>query len=270
MTPLSEKNIQQGLATQTFGQRVIFKPQIGSTNVALKALAQDGAAEGLLYLTDEQTLGKGRLQRQWHAPAGSSLLMSLLFRPPETLQPMQVPRLTMACALSLLEAIEHCCGISPQLKWPNDLVWTDRKKLAGILTEFELDETGLNWVIVGLGVNVNLDFEQMDLEADGLILSQTATSLSTIVGHAVDRLPLLQQFLAAVERRYQRICQGESPYQEWASHLINLGEFVTVSHVDGSQESGHVDGANEDGALLLRQADGSILSVWAGDVTLRR
>jgi BirA family biotin operon repressor/biotin-[acetyl-CoA-carboxylase] ligase len=131
MTELSGDLIRSKLPTYVFGQNVIFTPQTGSTNTELKQYARHGAPEGMLYITDEQLVGRGRLQRSWVAPAGSSLLMSLLFRP-AFIQPIQIHQLTMLCSMALADAIEEHSGVALGLKWPNDLVWAETKKLAGI------------------------------------------------------------------------------------------------------------------------------------------
>lgn len=280
MSRLSGDLVRHRLPTYTFGQNVVYTEQTGSTNTELKKLARWGAPEGLLYLTDEQLAGRGRLDRHWYAPAQSSLLMSLLFRPGDFLQPNQAQRLTMLCALALIEAIEKQTGLAPDLKWPNDLVWKDGKKLAGILTELDIEDNRLEWVVVGVGLNVNVDFEkQARLETahparsgnGGLPLSQKATSLSMILDRdtSADRLPILQSYLVNVERRYEALRQGKLPHQEWRERLTGLGEPVTVISSDETYK-GTMAGVNENGALLLEQADGSIVTILAGDVIVRR
>ncbi len=156
MSRLSGDVVRHGLPTYVFGQNVIYTEQTGSTNTELKRLARWGAPEGMLYLTDEQLVGRGRMERSWHAPPESSLLMSLLFRPAGLVAPTQAQRLTMLCSLALADAIELHTELSPDLKWPNDLVWIDGKKLAGMLTELEIEGDTLTWVVVGLGLNVNV------------------------------------------------------------------------------------------------------------------
>ena len=281
MSRISGDLIRHRLATRTFGQNVVYTEQIGSTNTEMKELARWGAPEGLLYITDEQLVGRGRLERRWYAPPGSSLLMSLLFRPAEVLAPSQAQRLTMLCALALLEAIELETGLTPRLKWPNDLIWQDGKKLAGILTELEIEHEQLSWVVVGVGLNVNLDFaRQAELDAGypdqagngAPPLVQTATSLSMILGRdtAELRLPILQNFLRSVERRYEALRQGDLPHREWRSRLAGLDQAVAIIHRDtADKQEGVMVGVNEDGALLLKQADGSVVTILAGDVTLR-
>jgi BirA family biotin operon repressor/biotin-[acetyl-CoA-carboxylase] ligase len=279
MTRLSGDLVRHQLSTRLFGQNVVYTEQTGSTNTELKKLARWGAPEGLLYLTDEQLAGRGRVKRRWYAPAGSSLLMSLLFRPSEIVTPSQSQRLTMLCALALADAVEMQTGLIPGLKWPNDLVWKDDKKLAGILTEIEIEDNQLTWAVVGLGLNVNLDFKkqagsyQTDRSDNGdTPLSQTATSLSMILSRDTSqlRLPILQSFLINVERRYEALRQGELPHREWRSRLVGLGQSVTIIGADGSKHQGIMADVDKNGALLVQQADGSVMTFLAGDVTLSR
>ncbi|HEX9926123.1 MAG TPA: biotin--[acetyl-CoA-carboxylase] ligase [Anaerolineae bacterium] len=278
MSRLSGDLVRHQLPTYTFGQNVVYTEQTGSTNTELKKLARWGAPEGLLYLTEEQLVGRGRLERRWHAPPGSSLLMSLLFRPGDFIQPNQAQRLTMLCALALVDAIEAETELDPRLKWPNDLIGTDGKKLAGILTELELDQEHLSWVIVGIGLNVNIDFVKLEQETGSPgksgngspPLSKKATSLSMILGRdtSADRLPILQKYLANVERRYEALRQGELPHQEWSRQLAGLGQPVTVVGLDQTH-TGTMTGVDENGALLLEQPDGSVITILAGDISLR-
>jgi BirA family biotin operon repressor/biotin-[acetyl-CoA-carboxylase] ligase len=279
MTKLSGDLVRHQLSTRLFGQNVVYTEQTGSTNTELKELARWGAPEGLLYLTDEQLAGRGRLKRRWYAPAGSSLLMSLLFRPGEIVTPGQSQRLTMLCALALADAVETQTGLEPGLKWPNDLVWKDGKKLAGILTETEIEDNRLSWAVVGLGLNVNVDFKKQsesyetDRSDNGdAPLSQTATSLSMILGRDTSqlRLPILQNFLVNVERRYETLQQGQLPHHEWRSRLVGLGQPVTVIEAHDNTHQGIMTDVDENGALLLQRADGSVVTFLAGDVTLRR
>jgi len=276
---LSGDRIRHQLKTKTIGQNVIYVPQTGSTNTELKKLARIGAPEGLLYVTDEQLVGRGRLERSWFAPASSSLLTSLLFRPGDFLAPSQLQRLTMLCSLAMLEAIESQTGLTPGLKWPNDLVWCDSKKVGGILTESEIEGDRLNWVVVGLGLNVNVDFSQETQPqpdrpgrpgSGSRPLAEIATSLSMLLGKDIRRLPLLQAYLEHIERRYEALKQGYSPYQEWQDRLIDLGRHAAVTVADNERYQGIISGVDQNGALCLQQQpDGSTVIIPAGDVTLK-
>lgn len=280
----SANTIRGGLHTRSVGQTIYYWPAINSTNDELKRLAEEGEPEGALAITDEQLAGRGRLERKWIAPAGSSLLMSLLFRP-TFLAPTRVQQLTMICSLAAADAVVAVTGLQPALKWPNDLL-LEGKKLSGLLTELGFasafpnshvahseakhpEKVGtLAWVVVGIGLNVNVDFSSDTVRRDWPDLADSATSLAMALGRPVPRLPLLQSYLDGVESRYDTLRAGHSPYQEWASRLATLGQRVTISAPDGVYQ-GVVDAVDDTGALLLRQPDGQIKHILAGDVTLR-
>jgi BirA family biotin operon repressor/biotin-[acetyl-CoA-carboxylase] ligase len=249
-----------GLETEFVGQNLVYRSAIGSTNDQAKRLAQAGAPEGTLVVTDYQTSGRGRLDRRWEAPAGSSLLMSLIFRP--HLAAHQVQRLTMICGLAAIDVIEAGTRLQVGLKWPNDLV-IGRAKLGGILTEIELDGSRVDHAVVGIGLNVNLDPGQLPQA-----LLVPATSLSQELGRKVPRLPLLRELLRAIEVRYKALQAGQSPQAEWAARLVTLGQSVAVSAMQSCLE-GVAEGVDDDGALLLRLSDGRLETVRVGDITLR-
>jgi BirA family biotin operon repressor/biotin-[acetyl-CoA-carboxylase] ligase len=168
----------------------------------------------------------------------------------------------MACGLAVAEAIEATTGLAVGLKWPNDVL-IGGAKVAGILTELELQGSRVAAAVVGIGLNVNLDPEALP---GGLLVP--ATSLSKALGRQVARRPLLLALLQALEARYLALCGGQSPHDEWAGRLVTLGRRVTVSG-PGRKVAGVAEGVNADGALLVRLDDGRLETVVAGDVTLR-
>jgi BirA family biotin operon repressor/biotin-[acetyl-CoA-carboxylase] ligase len=257
---LSAERIEAALRTTFVGRHLVYLPETGSTNDLARRLARTGAPEGTVVIADHQVAGRGRLQRRWEAPPGSSLLMSLVFRP--TLRPVQAHQLTMVCGLAVVDAVESELDLSVGLKWPNDIA-LGGAKAGGILTELELKDDQVEHAVVGIGLNVNLD--PALLPGDFLT---TPTSLSHALGHSVARLPLLAGLLQAVEQRYLRLRQGHSPHKEWAGRLVNLGQPVSVSG-SGPAIEGMAEGVDPDGALLVRLDDGSLETIVAGDVTLR-
>jgi len=264
MERLSAESIAKGLTTAFMGRRVIYYRSVGSTNDVAKELAAQGAPEGTLVIADEQTAGKGRLGRCWLAPPGTSLLMSLLFRP-DFLAPSQAQRLTMVCSLAVVEAIEVVTGLTAAIKWPNDIV-VQGKKAGGILTELGATDEHLDYAIVGLGLNVNLDFGAVAAMRE---LAATATSLSQELGREVSRLTLLWKILENIEGRYRRLRAGELPHDEWASRLITLHHPIIADTLQGTVE-GWAESVDADGALIVRVNGDVRQRILAGDVTLRR
>jgi BirA family biotin operon repressor/biotin-[acetyl-CoA-carboxylase] ligase len=288
MSDLSAEAIAAALTTRRLGRPVLYFPRTGSTNDVAHERAAAGAAEGLLVIADEQTAGRGRLDRRWWAPPGSSLLMSLLLRP--ALPPDQAGQLTMCLGLAAVEAIEAVTGLRPALKWPNDLL-LDERKLGGMLTDLRLEGERLQHAVLGLGVNVNVVFDEgrhlhppavaagavtpADQDDSSLVirppseLANTAISLSMALGHPVDRLALLAALLACCEGWYERVLAGESPHAAWAARLDTVGRRVTVTTATGGV-AGIAVGVTPEGALLVRGDDAVEHVIWSGDVTALR
>ena len=220
---------------------------IDSTNRYLLDEARGGAAGGLVAVADHQTAGRGRFDRRWEAPPGSSLLVSVLVRPAPPGDDSH--RAVMAAALALADSVEEEAGFSPGLKWPNDLVVGDRK-LAGLLAEREGDA-----LVIGAGCNVEWDSFPPELAG-------TATACNLEAGHAVDRDRLLDQFLARLAVLLEELDQVPARYR---ARLVTLGRRVRVERARGALEGDAVD-VTDDGALVVRTDGGTDERVTAGDV----
>lgn len=262
MSDLNAERIEAALETRWLGRGATFHPRIGSTNAKVKRLAENGALEGTLVVADYQTAGRGRLDRRWWSPPGSNLLLSILLRP-VFLMPHQAQRLTMLCSLAVCDAIAATTGLRAGVKWPNDVL-LGGKKVCGLLAELGIVGAQLDYVVVGIGLNVNARFEGSDAPT----LMAPATSLKIEAGREVSRLAVLAALLERVEWRYERLRSGELPHDEWQSRLVTLGQQVQVTLTDRAL-NGRAVGVDADGALLVRRADGEIERVLAGDVTLR-
>jgi BirA family biotin operon repressor/biotin-[acetyl-CoA-carboxylase] ligase len=258
MDTLNATLVRDALTTSIVGRPIHYWATIGSTMDEARRLAEEDAPEGTVVIADEQTAGRGRLQRSWWAPPRGSVLLSLLLRPSS---PSQAQRLTMICSLAVCDAIAEVAGLRARVKWPNDVL-IDERKVCGILTEMDLLGERVRYAIVGIGINVNVSFQDVPL------LMTSATSLAAESGRPVSRLDLLVALLAGIERRYLALCEGQAFHQEWAKRMATLGHPVQVA---GSAErwDGLAIGVDEDGALLVRGEDGCVRRVLAGDVTLR-
>lgn len=221
---------------------------IGSTNTWVLDQARSGAPEGLVAVADEQTAGRGRLGRRWHAPSGSSLLCSLLLRP-VTLPADRRHLTTVAVAVAAAEACEEVAGFAPELKWPNDLL-VGTRKLAGVLAEAEGDA-----VVVGIGVNLNWP---PDLPAD---LSSVAVAANHVTGREVDRRAFLVRLLEGVERWYGRWDELASEHRR---RCATLGRTVRVELADETFSGDALD-VSPEGHLLV-DVGACIRTVVAGDV----
>ncbi|MCA9983291.1 MAG: biotin--[acetyl-CoA-carboxylase] ligase [Anaerolineales bacterium] len=260
---LSAAAIAAALTTRWLGRTLEYYPELGSTNVRLAELAAAGAPAGTLVITDHQTAGRGRLGRRWEAPPGSGLLFSLLYRPDWPAE--RAIWLTMITALAGRDVLKKHTGAPIYLKWPNDLLGgpPPHAKLAGILMESALIDDRVDWLIVGMGLNVNLSADQLPVAAS------PPTSLQLLAGRPLDRLALLVDLLAALERGFAAAEQGVSPLAEWSAALINKGRRVMVHPAGGEPWRGIACGTDEWGRLLVERSDGTVQAVAAADVSLR-
>jgi len=253
---LTAHSIAAGLGTRCLGRRVLVYSSLPSTMDRARQAAREGAPEGTIVIAEEQTAGRGRQGRAWLAPPGN-IALSLLLRP--TLE--QLPSLNMVASLAVVRAVARTTGIQACIKWPND-VMVGSRKLCGILVDSELAGDTVNFAVVGLGLNVNLN------PGDYPEIAATATSLSRELGGVVPRLPVVQALLEEMEALYLRLRQGESLLAEWRYHLATLGQRVVI--IQGQQrQEGFAEEVAADGSLLLRLPDGSLLPVVAGEVSLR-
>lgn len=246
------------MPTRWLGQHIIFHERIGSTNDTAKQLADAGAPAGTVVIADEQTAGRGRMGRTWVAPPHSSLLMSLILRP--TLEPAQASRITMAVALGACEAIHAATGLDAQIKWSNDIL-VRGKKLAGILIESGILGNRLEYVIAGIGVNVNFN------AASVAGIPPEATTIADELGRTFSRVALAQAMLISIEKFYARI--GTDLRDEFSKRLATLNQLVRAQTPSGIVE-GIAEAVNENGALIVRRADGTFIELIAGEVTLTK
>lgn len=245
------------------GRAVHFLEQTDSTNSVAMALAREGAPAGTVVVAESQSAGRGRLARQWFSPAGSGLYASLILRP--TLPLHDLPRITMAAGVALCRAVARATGVTPQLKWPNDLLLQGRK-CGGILTETDgLLAAGPPLVILGMGLNVNTPLAVFPAE-----LRDKVTSLAATTGQEFLRGPLLEALAEEVEAVVHRLEGGDFAgiLAEWRQHDGLLGQRLAWCTPQHTVVTGVSLGPDQEGRLHIRDEQGTIHEILSGDLTL--
>jgi BirA family biotin operon repressor/biotin-[acetyl-CoA-carboxylase] ligase len=249
--------------TRVIGRDIRVFQETTSTNDVIEKFARDGVKEGVVVFAESQTRGRGRLGRKWASPAKKGLWFSVLLRP--DLRPHETTQLTVATATALRRAIEAQTGLEPEIKWPNDIL-VRGKKVAGILTEMNAEVDRVKYVIVGIGVDVNLNPRDFPPE-----LKKTATSLKIEMGKAISRAELAVNIMREFDIDYQRVCANDfdEVAEEWEKHCKTIGEEVVIR--TGPREiRGRAESLAEDGALLLRTEHGRPERIVGGDVTYEK
>lgn len=257
---VTAEEIESLLATSWAARPVMYEEELESTNQTAKALAEQGANHGTLVVAERQVSGRGRRGRPWHSPKGSGIWMSILLRP--QIHPMSASMLTLVAAMSVYDAIssriEGCA-----IKWPNDIV-VDGRKVCGILTEMSSELDSIHYVVIGIGINVNTDDFPEDIQA-------VAASMHVITGRYYKRAQIIADVWKHFEKYYEMFVQTENlslMVDAYNDRLVNFGRKVYIEE-RGRQYEGVARGIDEEGALLVEKADGTIVPVISGEVSVR-
>jgi len=254
--------IRDSLQTTMLGQHEIYYfDDIDSTNNEAKKQANLGCHEGAIVLSEAQNNGRGRIARSWFSPFGKGIWLSLILKPP--FLPSDAPKCTLLAAVAVTKAIRSITKVQCGIKWPNDILYKG-KKIVGILTEMNAEMDAINYIVIGMGINVNIDQDEFPEE-----LRAIATSLSQASGQPIARLTLLQAILEELETEYNKVIQyGFSQMlDEWRQLSVTLGQ--TVDALGGSRQfSGVAIDIDQDGTLLV-QTEEKIERIIAGDISIR-
>jgi BirA family biotin operon repressor/biotin-[acetyl-CoA-carboxylase] ligase len=259
--PIQPELLKKRLAHSLFSSPIHYYPSIDSTNAVAKGLTAQGAPEGTLVITEEQTIGRGRRGRAWISPAGTNLLFSVLLRPP--IEGERVFVLNMVLALAGVRAVQKISAVKSMIKWPNDL-YVGQRKLAGVLTEFAVRGKQVDWAVLGMGINVGWHPEM--LEEGGV----PATSLLGETGQRVSRNELLMEILTEFEGLYREVVAGSmnTLYEEWNRNCLVLGKTVVVAS-EKERIEGKALRIDDRGALIVEDAEGNQRRIITDDVSLR-
>ena len=258
---LIPQEIQRGLSTSYIGKEIYYFPELKSTNTIAKKKAlhrAEGINEGTLIIAERQSAGKGRLGREWFSPAGG-IWFSIILYP--QLSPSYISRITLMTAVAAVKAIKICTQIKSQIKWPNDIL-INEKKVCGILTEMSAELDIINWVVVGIGININI--KQQEFPED---IREKTTSLKEVLGKKVLRVKLVRVFLQEFEKYYEILKRREFSFilKEWKLYSHTLGKKIRVDMGDRIISGEAVD-INEEGVLILKKEDGELIEIISGTI----
>ena len=256
--------VQENLQTEILGigDRFFYQTSLDSTNDFAKRIAAAGAADGTVVVSEEQTGGKGRLERKFFSPFGKGIWFSVILRPKCT--PKDAPKFTLLAAVAIAQTMEKF-NLRAEIKWPNDIMH-GKKKIVGILTEMSASIEQVNYIVVGMGINVNIAQGEFPAE-----LREIASSLSELKGENILRRDFFKTLLEEFEKIYKTVCaEGFGKiFDLWRKFNITLGhEVKVISAESGESFCGKAIDIDNEGALIV-ETSGGRRTVYAGDVSVR-
>ena len=258
---LDIEKIREYTKCKWMAKEVVLLEETGSTNVEAARLAQQGRDHGTVVIADRQTCGKGRRGRSWHTPGNTSIAMSFLLKP--QLEAEYASMLTLVQAMAVAEAVEEVTALKSQIKWPNDIL-INEKKVCGILTEMNLNGSEIASVIIGTGINVNQESFPEEIR-------EIATSLKKESGEEQCREKLVGVLCKKFEQYYEQFLTTKDLsgiVEEYNARLVSAGRSVRVLDPKG-EYTGEAMGINAQGELQVRQDNGNVINVYAGEVSVR-
>lgn len=259
--PLNEASLKKHLAGKFIGHSLHYYEEVGSTNDEAFRLGARGASEGTALIAECQSAGRGRMRRTWHSPPGANIYTSVILRP--RFEPERAPQISLAAGVAVAETLDHYCPGKVFLKWPND-AQIGGKKVCGILTQMKTAAGVIDFVVVGIGVNVNCNLEKFPED-----IRTMATSLSAETGREASRLELIILLYENLAKCYRELAQnGFAPLRKkWLERTAMIGKPVSV--LFGNETvSGVAADLDEDGSLVIQTDGNKKVKVAAGDATV--
>lgn len=247
---------------QLIGSEIFHFKEIDSTNNYAKKIAYNGCSDGAIVISEKQTNGRGRVGREWKSHNSDGLWFSIVLRP--DLEPEYIKIITFAAAIAIVEGIYEALGIVCGIKWPNDII-LDNCKLGGILTELSAEPEHINYVVVGMGININQDKSAFDDD-----IKDKAISLKMHTGKTVSRVRLLESILSKFEEIYRIVLQGNTQeiINRWSKYSVTLGKEVRISFKN-AEYIGLAHSITSDGKLIVKCNDGVDREISAGEIQVR-
>lgn len=260
---LTPEEIQTDLATKIFGQSIHYLEEVTSTQDEARRLAESGAAEGTLVVAEAQVAGRGRRGRHWMSPPRTGIYLSVILRP--HLEPFNIAQIPIVVGIAVCQSIAEISALQPRIKWPNDVL-VGGKKVAGILVEMSAEPERVHYVILGIGINVNPPASTFPNS-----LQPSATSLAEAAGQLVSRRMLVQTLLGNLEALYDefKLTGFQALRERWRRWDKTIHSWVQIEDASGSFVGYALD-IDKDGALIVKDGEGVVRRVLAGDATLKQ
>ncbi|HYK71952.1 MAG TPA: biotin--[acetyl-CoA-carboxylase] ligase [Pseudoneobacillus sp.] len=258
---ITADEIRLGLKTKFFGHTIQYEESVESTQRIAHRLAYEHAPEGTIVIAEEQLSGRGRMDRKWYSPKYTGVWMSIILRPNIPLA--KAPQLTLIAAVAVVQTIEELTGLSPEIKWPNDIL-INGKKMTGILTELQAEADRINSIIMGIGINVNQELKDFPIE-----LQELATSIAIEKGSLHSRAAIIRSVLSNLERLYLLYLEkGFYPIKLlWEGYAISIGKDIRARTLTNVIE-GKALGITDDGVLRIEDKTGKIHLVYSADIEI--
>ena len=249
--------VRYGLKAKSIGREVVYYDKLSSTTDEAWQLGCDNASEGTVVCAESQSKGRGRMGRIWVSPKYKGIYFSVIFRPGVPLT--EIPCITLLTAVALVRRLKRLANLDISIKWPNDIL-SGGRKLAGILTELNAEQDRVNFVIAGMGLNVNNTEKELPKEA---------VSLRTLLGRKLDRVSLFKEILSELDDVYREFKRNgpKKILSEWRTFSYTWGKRIKVSTPNRVIEGVALD-LDTDGALLIRLDSGVVEKTVAGDVNI--
>lgn len=253
--------LERSFAGEIIGHKIYYFEEIGSTNDEAYHLGRQGLPEGSAVIADAQKAGKGRLARSWHSPPKANIYTSVLLRP--KFAPAAAPRLTIMAGVAVAETLKMFCPGNIQLKWPNDVL-IEGKKVCGILAQMQAEVGKIDFIVLGIGINVNMSANNLPPD-----IEKSATSLMMQAGTVISRGKILINLYKNLSKWYKKLINDgfEEIRQKWTQGATLIGCEVQINY-HKEIIRGIAQGIDEDGALLIRGAESKEIRVMAGDASI--
>lgn len=260
---IKKDKIQDGLNTEFIGRDIYIFKEVMSTNTVAKFFAENGCRDGTVIISEKQTNAKGRSGKAWESPLGG-VWLSIVLNP--YVDQTKLPIITLATGLAVEKTFERLGITNAEIKWPNDILIND-KKVCGVLIESIAKFNSIEHVIVGVGIDANLDIESLPEE-----LQDGTTSLNVETGKEIDENLLIKTFL----EEFEKVCRTfirenyESILKEWRKHAYTIGKNVEIREPFGKTYEGYVVGIDKQGVLIIEKPDGELKKVISGECIIKK